>query len=196
MISQGTKSDNQSLSNFDLIISFGPIMIEQSNMIVINGTPAEEDYQEIDKLMRKMNYVFGTKIDFFTKKRFQDKEELLLGLLTGIEAPEMMESILEREEFSSTDISDGIAIPHPLLTSRFEKTKIAVTIQEKPIDWGSQFVDLIIMIVPGKNDQKYTSRVMEEIYNIIKDPELLIEVKKTNSLEEFNNVIENREMRT
>ncbi|OTO15326.1 hypothetical protein A5875_004484, partial [Enterococcus sp. 3H8_DIV0648] len=36
----------------------------------------------------------------------------------------------------------------------------------------------------------------EEIYNIIKDPELLIEVKKTNSLEEFNNVIENREMRT
>ncbi|MDT2661731.1 PRD domain-containing protein [Enterococcus hulanensis] len=196
MISQGTKSDNQSLSNFDLIISFGPIMIEQSNMIVINGTPAEEDYQEIDKLMRKMNYVFGTKIDFFTKKRFQDKEELLLGLLTGIEAPEMLESILEREEFSSTDISDGIAIPHPLLTSRFEKTKIAVTIQEKPIDWGSQFVDLIIMIVPGKNDQKNTSRVMEEIYNLIKDPELLIEVKKTNSLEEFNNVIENREMRT
>ncbi len=196
VIGQNAPNNNQALSNFDLIISFGSIGIEQANLIVINGTPTEEDYQKIDNLMRKMNYVFGTKIDFFTKQRFQDKEELLLGLLTGIEAPEMMDSILEREEFSSTDISDGIAIPHPLLTSRFEKTKIAVAIQEKPIDWGNQFVDLIIMIVPGKDDQKNTSRVMEEIYNIIKDPELLVEVKKTKSLDEFNSVIENREMKT
>lgn len=196
VIGQNAPNNNQALSNFDLIISFGSIGIEQANLIVINGTPTEEDYQKIDNLMRKMNYVFGTKIDFFTKQRFQDKEELLLGLLTGIEAPEMMDSILEREEFSSTDISDGIAIPHPLLTSRFEKTKIAVAIQEKTIDWGNQFVDLIIMIVPGKDDQKNTSRVMEEIYNIIKDPELLVEVKKTKSLDEFNSVIENREMKT
>lgn len=196
VISQNSPNDNQDLLNFDLIISFVPIGVEQSNLIVINGTPTEKDYQKIDNLMRKMNYVFGIKADYFTKQRFQDKEELLLGLLNGIEVPEMMDSILEREEFSSTDISDGIAIPHPLLTSRFEKTKIAVAIQEKTIDWGSQFVDLIIMIVPGKNDQKNTSRVMEEIYNIIKDPKLLVEVKKATSLDEFNNVIENREMKT
>ncbi|MGX7205896.1 BglG family transcription antiterminator [Enterococcus pingfangensis] len=194
VISQTSDSDN--ISKFDLIISFGSVAVNQSNMIVINGIPIEEDYRKIDQFMRKMNYVFGIKIDYFTKKNFQDKEELLLELLSGIGTPEMFESILEREDFSTTDISDGIAIPHPLLTSKLEKTKIAVAIQDKPIDWGSQFVDLIIMIVPGKNDQKITSRVMEEIYNIIKDPELLIEVKKANSLEEFNSTIENREMRT
>ncbi|MDT2613688.1 PTS sugar transporter subunit IIA [Enterococcus dongliensis] len=77
-----------------------------------------------------------------------------------------------------------------------EKTKIAVAIQEKPLNWGSQFVDLIIMIVPGKNEQKMTSRIMEEIYHIIKDPKLLETAKKAKNLEEFNQIIENREMRT
>lgn len=90
VISQNSPNDNQDLLNFDLIISFVPIGVEQSNLIVINGTPAEEDYQKIDHLMRKMNYIFGIKADFFTKQRFQDKEELLLGLLNGIEVPEMM----------------------------------------------------------------------------------------------------------
>ncbi|MDU6523397.1 MAG: PRD domain-containing protein, partial [Enterococcus sp.] len=188
--------DKASLSEYDLIVSFGPISLNQHNVIIINGIPVEKDYRAIDNIMKKMNYVFVTKIDYFTREKYTNKEKLLRGLLSSIGTPEMMESILDREEFSTTDISDGIAIPHPLLTSNLEKTKIAVAIQEKPLDWGSQFVDLIIMIVPGKDDQKMTSRIMEEIYHIIKDPELLETAKKATNLEEFNQIIENREMRT
>ncbi|MDT2640293.1 PRD domain-containing protein [Enterococcus dongliensis] len=188
--------NEDSLSEYDLIISFGPISLQQQNIVAINGIPVEENYRMIDNIMKKMNYVFVTKIDYFTKKKYNNKENLLKDLLLGIGAPKMLESILDREEFSTTDISDGIAIPHPLLTSSLEKTKIAVAIQEKPLNWGSQFVDLIIMIVPGKNEQKMTSRIMEEIYHIIKDPKLLETAKKAKNLEEFNQIIENREMRT
>lgn len=190
------KYNDDELSEYDLIISFGPFKATDSEVVVINGIPTEEDYKRIDAIMTRMSNVFSTKIDYFTKTRFSNKEELLFELLSGIGAPEMLDSILEREEFSTTDISDGIAIPHPLLPSELEKTKIAVSIQDKPMNWGSQYVDLIIMVVPGKNDQKITSRVMEEIYHIIKDPDLLTKVKKAITLEDFNHIIENREMRT
>ncbi|MEO1770497.1 BglG family transcription antiterminator [Candidatus Enterococcus ferrettii] len=184
--------NEESLSDYDLIISIGPIGLEQQNIVVVNGIPTEEDYRVIDNIMKKISNVFVAKTDYFTRKKYSNKEKLLKGLLLGIGASEMLESILDREEFSTTDISDGIAIPHPLLTSSLETTKIAVAIQEKPLDWGSQFVDLIIMIVPGKNDQKMTSQIMEEIYQIIKDPELLEKAKTANSLEEFNRIIEKR----
>lgn len=183
-------------AKFDFFIACGFSDIQVEHLVVINAIPREVDYQKIDRLIKRKNYFHHTQIDYFTKEKFENKEALLRHLLMGIKTPEVFDSILEREEFSTTDISDGIAIPHPLITSHQEKIKIAVAVQEKSIDWGSKSVDLIIMIVPGKKDQHMTSRTMEEIYHIIKDPALIEKIKKANNLVEFNKIIENREMKT
>lgn len=106
---------------------------------------------------------------------------------------DMADSVLERESISSTDVGNGIAIPHPLNESKIDEIKIGLGIIERPIPWGQDSVDIVFLVIPGKDKQNQMSKVFEQLYKFIKNKTNLSKVKEIKSVEELEYLFKIRE---
>ncbi|MGG5372514.1 BglG family transcription antiterminator [Enterococcus sp. AZ196] len=91
------------------------------------------------------------------------------------------QSVWEREGLQSTYLDNGFAIPHG--SPEFvEKTTISILILDKPINWGNQKVDIIVLLMIKEEDVRKVEPVMELVMQGIEDKNWFIskmmEVKK------------------
>ncbi|NQX11943.1 transcription antiterminator [Microbacteriaceae bacterium VKM Ac-2855] len=63
----------------------------------------------------------------------------------GIIDPEYVDGAIERERMSSTAFTDNLAVPHAMTMSA-KRTSIAIVVNDTPMDWGEQRVNVIAMI--------------------------------------------------
>lgn len=87
-----------------------------------------------------------------------------------------IDSVLERESFSSTDVGNLIAIPHPN-EDFLNQSIVTIGILDKPILWNTENVQLIFLISISHNDNsniesfyKWLSTLIgnkEQVKNII-----------------------------
>lgn len=127
--------------------------------------PESRDLSEKTKSLISKNIFFGD---------FQNKEQALKFLIERKDflneqlKNEFTCSIYEREEVQSTYLDNGFAIPHG--NPKFiEETSISILILDKPIPWGNQKVDVIILLLIREDNVKEIESVMKLIMQGIED---------------------------
>jgi activator of the mannose operon, transcriptional antiterminator len=78
------------------------------------------------------------------------------------------ESVLSREQISSTAIGGGIAIPHG--ESRYiRKSGIAIARLKQPLDWGDEKIKHVFMLAITLDNRSQTEQLFHEMANLVDD---------------------------
>lgn len=82
-------------------------------------------------------------------------------------------SVFQREELQTTYLGNGFAIPHGD-PSLLETSHVSVLFPEKPIKWGNNKADVIIMLMVSKNDKQSMEPIMDLIMQGINNKDWFI----------------------
>lgn len=142
------------------------------DLILVKEEHCLDNYHESPKLLNNShnNIIFG---------HFKGKQEALNYLIEKQKFRNkdfkqlFLQSVFDREEQQSTYLDNGFAIPHG--SPKFvERSSINILILDKPIDWGNQKVDIIILLMIKENDLKRVEEMMDIVMKGIKDKEWFI----------------------
>ncbi|MDT2613271.1 BglG family transcription antiterminator [Enterococcus dongliensis] len=177
------------LSDVDFIISTVEVPDIEKTVVQISPMVTVKDMKRImnhyidliiareQKKLPKSEMANETK-NFIAKnilfQNFSTKEAALKFLLDqqtflNEELREQFESsVWERERLQSTYLDNGFAIPHG--SPEFvEETTITILILDKPINWGNQKVDIIVLLMIKEEDTRKVESVMELVMQGIED---------------------------
>lgn len=102
---------------------------------------------------------------------------------------EFLESVLERENISSTAFESGIAIPHPI-SNCCNKTIISVAILKKPIIWQGQKVRCVLLLSIREEDKKYLVRFFDLVVNTLGNRSNIKNIMELDKLDKFISIID------
>ena len=122
------------------------------------------------------------------------KEELLRCMCgelqsAGIVSPEYVDTVLSREMSTSTEVAEGVAIPHGSTKCAF-RSLISVALLEEPILWyGENPVDVVFLLAfnaTGKNeDNERQLRFYSIFAELLENNERMKALRRIESPEEF-----------
>lgn len=124
--------------------------------------------------------MFYKKENFIANLDAHSKEDIIMQMvskfpLDDIGKKRLFDSVMEREQKSSTDLSGIAATPHPLQTI-LDENMIVIATLKKPVQWGSHSVRLVILV----NLRKGYDKNVEIFYQ--KTTSLLFDDKKISRL--------------
>lgn len=177
------------LSDVDFIISTIPVPIKEKPVIQITPMVTAEDMKKIMNkyidLVIERETLDGETRELSMEERkqvirhtlftdFSTKEEALKTLIdqqkfsSDIQKRQFIASVFEREAVQSTYLDNGFAIPHG--NPKFvEKTSVSIAILDKPILWGKQNVDIIVLLMVKEEDRNKVEAVMNLVMQGIKN---------------------------
>ena len=200
-----SRIDNESvLEQLDFIISTTALKSLDIPVIYVAPVLKEKDIERIHelliKLQQKEQYKMNTLYQLLDTKisSFQitagDKNTLLCtlcdNLITeGYGNSHLYESLLRREAVSGTAIGNLIAIPHPF-PEEILKSGISIAVLKKPILWDGEKVQLVFLLCISTADNKNLEYIMEDIFEIAQNTELVMKLINTRDLHSFIECIE------
>lgn len=161
----------------DLIVSTVEIKSEEIPILYIDNifddsivANVNKSFYEKEERQKIVNNMFDENA-FYTIKG-NNKEEIMLNMCKKLKDKHFIkessiQSILNREKISSTEIGNLVAIPHTIIDDN-KKSIIGVGILDKPIIWDKQEVQLIFMVFFNPKEKQNFS-IFKYLYNFIKD---------------------------
>lgn len=200
-----SRIDNESiLEQLDFIISTAALKPLDIPVIYVAPVLKEKDIERIHelliKLQQKEQYKMNTLYQLLDARisSFQitagDKNALLRTLCDnliqeGYGTSHLYESLLRREAVSGTAIGNLIAIPHPF-PEEILKSGISIAVLKKPVVWDGEKVQVVFLLCISTADNKHLEYIMEDIFEIAQNTELVIKLKNTGDLQSFIKCIE------
>lgn len=92
--------------------------------------------------------------------------------LTGIPAPDIMQTLLEREQLGSTAVGRGIAVPHGKVCGLPGITGILAQLQT-PVDFDAtdgQPVDIVFLLLAPENARAAHLKALAKVSHFLRDP--------------------------
>lgn len=187
--------DSLELSDIDLIIS--TVNLEGVNLEkeVINVSPllTDEDEEKINEHVKKQrdyDYLQNLMSDdlFFTNIEASSKEEVIEIMTKAmierdIITEETKEQILKREEMSSTEITNLVAIPH-CIAKQNKNSVLAIGILKRPIMWDKSQVQIVFLGVLDPQ-VKQNRKVFSMLYKLTKKVDKIKELVNIDELSYF-----------
>ncbi|WP_251861745.1 BglG family transcription antiterminator [Clostridium sp. Marseille-Q2269] len=188
----------------DLILSTIPIKVNNVPVIYVSSLLGKKDLQKIrdviedsEKVSEKIKlydlfhkdlYIKGIK----TKDKFE-VIKILSKLLNdkNCVTEEFLQSVIEREQISSTSISNLVAIPHALFENVID-SKIAIGILEKPIQWGENMVQIVLLLALEKMTDEDFTNIFDTLFSILDDKKGVLELVKADCFENFMKLIKSK----
>jgi lichenan operon transcriptional antiterminator len=102
----------------------------------------------------------------------------------GLVEEDFKDAVLKREDLSPTSFVYSFAVPHPL-NVRSKKSKIAVALLKKPIQWGDFKVKLVLLLATREDEQKVLCTFFDWLSNMVNDSKKLSSLMNVKSYEEF-----------
>ena len=180
----------------DLIISTIEIENKYDNIFYVNNIFDKNVISDIKLALSKLEQIFDIKNNIFDKESFfkikvENKNEIFEKIPVFLEERNLIENsnikaILDRENISSTEIGNLVAIPHTIVENK--PSIICVIILEKPIIWDKQEVQLIFMIFFNPKE-KYKFDIFKYLYNLVKNKELINKILNVDDFESFTKLI-------
>ncbi|MFC0522039.1 BglG family transcription antiterminator [Pontibacillus salicampi] len=117
--------------------------------------------------------------------RFTIIEQLARKLSSkGYVKPEYMESCIQREQWSSTNIGGFLAIPHGS-PQYVNQSSIAIATLEEPIDWGTGKVKMVCLLGMKYKSQEEARQLFEELSTLSESPSLIQALTQSNDVMTF-----------
>lgn len=85
-------------------------------------------------------------------------------------------SFVKKRENASSTAFGSIAIPHSVHMDAYQ-TKIGVAVSRGGITWGSNLVNVMLLIAINKYDKQILLTINESILSLFENPEILSRVK-------------------
>lgn len=184
------------LMNIDFVISTIPISTEIPS-VVVDFALQSQDIEAISRLLNKIsNNKTKNSIDFFDKNLFlslekcDSKTDLLNQMFQVMKQndvidDEFIESVIERENLSKTNMNDLFALPHPIKLCA-KQTKVAVAIIQEPVVWAEKATAQIVFLLAIKQgDQQNIEHLYDIFIEIVKNNALLHQILQSHTFEEF-----------
>ena len=202
----------KNLDEYSLILTTIPLGRAKHNTIKVSPYLSKNELQMIrerldenessfqdnqTEIFINFDEVFNQKIDCI-KKNFTSKLEIVevaskALFEEGFVSAKFKDGILSRENLGGTDLPIGIAIPHGKPQDVFKTTVLPVTLKRK-IKWNEFYIDIVFFICISEDDRMKTKKIIQSIYSIMEDKELLRKIRKSESIEEILIAVErNRE---
>ncbi|WP_100010070.1 BglG family transcription antiterminator [Lentibacillus sediminis] len=193
------KLDQYNLNDIDFIVSSIPIEGDLPVPVVeVNAILGEDDLTSVREVIldgdQDAKSLFQENL-MFLKKDFNSKEEALEFMHHRLLEKELvddtfLEAIYEREAVAATSFGNLVAIPHPI-TPKSDKTFLAVTTLNKPINWNDKPVQFICIISVKKNSTEDLQSLYKMLGNIIDNVTIVQKLIKAKTYEAFINILYN-----
>jgi lichenan operon transcriptional antiterminator len=86
----------------------------------------------------------------------------------GIIDPAYVDGAIERELMSSTAFTDNLAVPHAMAMSA-KRTSIAIVINDAPMDWGENRVNVVALIAFSAAGRGTFQSVFDQFVEVFSD---------------------------
>ncbi|MFB2582595.1 transcription antiterminator [Herbiconiux sp. P15] len=169
----------------DIVVTTIPVPAARDNVVVVPPFLTDAD---VDAVRRSIAVVRRH------RRRMRLKDELLQYFderlywsnLDAASEPEMIrtlgramvglrlidesyvEGAIERERMSSTAFSDTIAVPHAMTMSA-TRTAIAIVVNETPMQWGENRVNVIALIAFSESGRRAFQTVFDQLVEVFSD---------------------------
>ncbi len=94
---------------------------------------------------------------------------------SGIIGPEYVTGAIAREQMSSTAFTDTLAVPHALAMSA-TRTAICIAVNEQPMDWGENRVNVIALIAFSASDRTTFQAIFDQFVSVFADREVVRQI--------------------
>lgn len=164
----------------DLIISTVPLETEKP-YIQVSPLLSTEDVNKIEIMLRKIGQKPVSNLFSFDLTLFavggKDKKDYLKEMALGLERygnvqPKFYDSVIWREELSSTEIGKKVVLTHGL-PEYVINSQVCISILEEPLMWDELPAQLIVMIATNKEDVNTRAYNLDWLYKCL-DNELII----------------------
>lgn len=191
----------------ELVISSCPLPKNFTNIPVINTSMfiSTEDISNIHncvsrikeekikkEIIYSLQYFIKKKLfhkNFYLNSRYDIIHHLAEECLDQNLVDENFENeVLERENLSSTSFNNGVAIPHSL-NMNAKHSFLSVIINDKPMNWGKNDINIIIMLGTSPIDRDAFKLLFDELISILYEEENVRKLIRCNDYEEFTNVL-------
>jgi activator of the mannose operon (transcriptional antiterminator) len=185
----------------DFIISTVPLEKVKHEYIVVSPLFSQEDKKQLNRFMEELNEKKLERDDPGSFSNFLDEElvffdvekehryevvEMLATTLyqKGYVNKEFIHSAVNRERKSATAIGGRIAIPHGS-PAMIQKSKIAVAMMKEPLEWGNEFVSIVLMLAISKENQENIRSIIGQIATLSESPSVVQDILATNGYKGF-----------
>jgi nitrogen PTS system EIIA component len=101
------------------------------------------------------------------------------SLVSGLEAREIFDAVLQRERLGSTGVGNGIAIPHGKLV-RCDRIFGVFARLEKPIDFEAmdgELVDLVFLLIASETAGADHLKALARVARFLRDPKITAQLR-------------------
>jgi lichenan operon transcriptional antiterminator len=86
----------------------------------------------------------------------------------GVIHPSYIDEAIEREHMSSTAFTDNIAVPHAMAMTAL-RTSICIAINDTPMDWGENRVNVIALIGFSAQDRTTFQAIFDQFVSVFSE---------------------------
>ncbi|MGN1343251.1 MAG: BglG family transcription antiterminator, partial [Traorella sp.] len=199
------KAYNLKKEDQDFVISTVPLQLDDIDVVHVSPILEENDIAKLDKRLKlnfEENYNHGIynqllscikeSICFF-KCDCRSQEEVIYLMSTRLMNQKyvdegFIESVKKRENLASTSIGDGFAIPHSF-KGHVLKPGIGFMTLKKPIQWGEEKVQIILMIAMDPSNKEPFKLIFGQLATLTKDVERIQRILEASNYKEFKNAL-------
>lgn len=167
-----------------IVIGYDDMFTNSENVVCISRELNTENVNKIQYFIDSVSTVnLISNMDYYHIDEHSSLNAIKL-LATQSGYKDLMPYFIKREEMSSTDIGNLVALPHPFLKGSETSAKVIIGINDSEIDWGSQKVRLIIIFIPAE-DLKVNKSFFNEVYQRTSNLKHIRDLLSTSDKAEF-----------
>jgi len=176
--------DWSSLSS-DIVVTTIPVPAARDNVVVIQPFLTDADLEAIRRAIttvrrhRRRMEIKDELLQYFDERLFwrnlhAHSEAGMIRTLgqsmvdLGVIDDTYVEGAIERETMSSTAFTDTIAVPHAMAMSA-SRTAIAIVVNETPMSWGENRVNVIALIAFSESGRKAFQNIFDQLVEVFSD---------------------------
>jgi lichenan operon transcriptional antiterminator len=169
----------------DLVLTTIDPPLHSDGVIVIQPFLTERDIDRVRQAasrvrrLRRRAQIKDELLQFFDESLFfrnfyaRDEVAMIRALGArmvdqGIIEPAYVEGAIERELMSSTAFTDNLAVPHAMAMSA-KRTSIAIVINDAPMDWGDNRVNVVALIAFSAAGRATFQSVFDQFVEVFSD---------------------------
>lgn len=145
--------------------------------------------QQHTNTMKHQFHSFFSK-DMFELEHYEPDANAMIRYISqklidaGIAPASFTQSVLEREEITSTSFDNKVAIPHSILCSTSRNCSYVI-VNKTPMKWGYFEVNIIIMIGINHNQRRFFKELYSNLLEKLQDITIIQELIKVKSYDAF-----------
>lgn len=179
------KNSDDLPEDISLIISSQPITIPHKKTLVVNEFLQSEDLLKIKQNTTPNVIKKYTDHEKFVYLHEDSKHSLLEKMVHHFHLQHHLDGILDRENLSTTEIGNKVAVPHPLFSTNEPQSSIYIGINNKEVHWGESSVKLVFLLILSEQDKLSYEYIYREIYLLIKHKSALKQLMEAQDYQDF-----------